>query len=52
MRAALFGSVTHDLRTPLASIKAAVTSLLDEDVAFDPAQRLSCSEPSSRRPTG
>ncbi|HEX6009045.1 MAG TPA: ATP-binding protein [Actinomycetota bacterium] len=29
-RAALFSSVTHDLRTPLASIKAAVTTLLQE----------------------
>ncbi|GIU98972.1 MAG: hypothetical protein KatS3mg014_0588 [Actinomycetota bacterium] len=28
LRAALFSSVTHDLRTPLASIKASVTSLL------------------------
>jgi len=25
----LFSSVTHDLRTPLASIKAGVTTLLD-----------------------
>jgi len=39
-RAALFSSVTHDLRTPLASIKAAVTSLLQEDVELDTAQRL------------
>ena len=39
LRAALFSSVTHDLRTPLASIKAAVTSLLDEDVPHDAAQR-------------
>jgi two-component system sensor histidine kinase KdpD len=39
VRAALFGSVTHDLRTPLASIKAAVTSLLDADVPFDDEQR-------------
>jgi two-component system sensor histidine kinase KdpD len=30
LRAALFSSVTHDLRTPLASITAAVSSLLDE----------------------
>jgi two-component system sensor histidine kinase KdpD len=30
-RAALFSSVTHDLRTPLASITASVTSLLDDD---------------------
>jgi two-component system sensor histidine kinase KdpD len=29
LRAALFSSVTHDLRTPLASIKASVTGLLD-----------------------
>ncbi len=37
-RAALFSSVTHDLRTPLASIKTAVTSLLQVDVRFDPTQ--------------
>ena len=37
-RAALFSSVTHDLRTPLASIKTAVTSLLQADVRFDPGQ--------------
>jgi two-component system sensor histidine kinase KdpD len=39
LRAALFSSVTHDLRTPLASIKAGVTSLLDEGVTLDAAQR-------------
>jgi two-component system, OmpR family, sensor histidine kinase KdpD len=39
MRAALFSSVTHDLRTPLASIKASATSLLEEGVAFDAAAR-------------
>jgi two-component system sensor histidine kinase KdpD len=38
-RAALFSAVTHDLRTPLASIKAAATSLLDDDAAHDEAQR-------------
>ena len=38
VRAALFSSVTHDLRTPLASIKTAVTSLLQVDVRFDEAQ--------------
>jgi two-component system sensor histidine kinase KdpD len=32
LRAALFSSVTHDLRTPLASIKASVTSLLGDGV--------------------
>jgi two-component system sensor histidine kinase KdpD len=39
-RAALFSSVTHDLRTPLASIKASVTTLLQEDLDLDPEQRL------------
>jgi two-component system sensor histidine kinase KdpD len=38
-RAALFSSVTHDLRTPLASIKASVTSLLDRESRHDGAQR-------------
>ena len=38
-RAALFSSVTHDLRTPLASIKASVTSLLDASAVLDDAAR-------------
>ena len=38
LRAALFSSVTHDLRTPLASIKAGVTSLLDPGASHDPSQ--------------
>ncbi|HSL15575.1 MAG TPA: ATP-binding protein [Actinomycetota bacterium] len=38
-RAALFSSVTHDLRTPLASIKAGVTTLLDPAVAVPPVER-------------
>ncbi|HKT37751.1 MAG TPA: ATP-binding protein, partial [Ktedonobacterales bacterium] len=33
------GSVTHDLRTPLASIKAAVTSLLGADVHWSASER-------------
>ncbi len=33
------GSVTHDLRTPLASIKAAVTSLLGADVHWSENER-------------
>jgi two-component system sensor histidine kinase KdpD len=37
-RAALFSSVTHDLRTPLTSIKTAVTSLLQIDVRLDQPQ--------------
>lgn len=39
VRAALFSSVTHDLRTPLAAIKASATSLQDAGVTFDSAQR-------------
>jgi two-component system sensor histidine kinase KdpD len=39
LRAAMFSSVTHDLRTPLASIKAGVTSLLDPSVDYDVDQR-------------
>ncbi|MEO8477537.1 MAG: ATP-binding protein [Actinomycetota bacterium] len=38
LRAAMFSSVTHDLRTPLASIKAGVTSLLDPSVNYEPEQ--------------
>jgi two-component system sensor histidine kinase KdpD len=36
MRAALLAAVSHDLRTPLASAKAAVTSLRSDDVQWDP----------------
>jgi two-component system sensor histidine kinase KdpD len=39
IRAALFASVTHDLRTPLASITASASSLLEEGVPFTPEQR-------------
>ena len=52
LRAALFSSVTHDLRTPLASIKASVTSLLSDDAVHDAANNGSCSRPCSKRPTG
>lgn len=38
-RAALFSSVTHDLRTPLASIKAGVSSLLQDDAVLGAEQR-------------
>jgi two-component system, OmpR family, sensor histidine kinase KdpD len=34
MRTALLAAVSHDLRTPVAGIKAAVTSLRSEDVAW------------------
>ncbi len=36
---ALFNSLSHDLRTPLAAIIGAVTSLLEEAELFDPAAR-------------
>jgi two-component system, OmpR family, sensor histidine kinase KdpD len=39
VRAALFSSVTHDLRTPLASITASASSLLEPDVPFSDEQR-------------
>jgi two-component system sensor histidine kinase KdpD len=39
IRAALFSSVTHDLRTPLASITASASSLLEEGVPFSEDQR-------------
>lgn len=35
LRAALLSSVSHDLRTPLATIKASVTSLLEKEVEWD-----------------
>jgi two-component system sensor histidine kinase KdpD len=37
LRTALLAAVSHDLRTPLASIKTAATSLLSDDVSFEPA---------------
>ena len=37
MRTALLAAVGHDLRTPLASAKAAVTSLRSDDIALDAA---------------
>jgi two-component system sensor histidine kinase KdpD len=39
LRTALLQAVSHDLRTPLASIKASATSLLQSDVAWDTGQR-------------
>jgi two-component system sensor histidine kinase KdpD len=37
LRTALLAAVSHDLRTPLSSIKAAVSSLLQRDVDFTPS---------------
>jgi two-component system sensor histidine kinase KdpD len=41
LRAALLSSVSHDLRTPLASIKASASSLLQEDVQWSDEERRS-----------
>ncbi len=48
LRTALLAAVSHDLRTPLASIKASVTSLLQPDVD---ARRRTLATSSSRRST-
>ncbi len=39
LRAALLSSVSHDLRTPLTSIKAAASSLLQEDIQWSEKER-------------
>ncbi|HRC49200.1 MAG TPA: ATP-binding protein, partial [Ilumatobacteraceae bacterium] len=41
LRTALLQAVSHDLRTPLASIKASVTGLMEGDVGFSPEDRSS-----------
>jgi two-component system sensor histidine kinase KdpD len=44
MRTALLAAVSHDLRTPLASIKASVSSLRQRDVRWSPEDRESLLE--------
>ncbi len=39
LRTALLSAVSHDLRTPLAAIKASVTSLLQQDVGWTAAEQ-------------
>ncbi len=41
LRKSLLSSVSHDLRTPLSSIKAAASSLLQEDVQWNEEERRS-----------
>ncbi len=38
LRTALLSAVSHDLRTPLSTIKASVTSLLERDVDWPPSE--------------
>ena len=52
VRTALLTAVSHDLRTPLASVKAAITSLRQSDVSGLPRMSRPCSPPSKRAPTG
>jgi Osmosensitive K+ channel histidine kinase len=40
LRTALFNSISHDLRTPLASIIGATTGLLEDDGVYTPEARL------------
>ena len=40
LKTALLASLSHDLRTPLASIKTSVTTLLGDDVDWTPAERV------------
>lgn len=44
LKTALLGSVTHDLRTPLAAIQAAAGSLLDPAVAWNDMDRRTIAE--------
>lgn len=39
LKTALLAGISHDLRTPLASIKTSVTSLIDDDVSWTDLQR-------------
>ena len=39
LRLAILSAVSHDLRTPLAGIKASVTSLLDDEIDWPPPER-------------
>jgi K+-sensing histidine kinase KdpD len=49
LKSALLDAVTHDLRTPLASIKASITTLLDEVRGESQEGELVALDPESRR---
>ena len=48
LKSALLDAVTHDLRTPLASIKASITTLLDEVKARNDSERVVALDAESR----
>ena len=52
IRTALLAAVSHDLRTPLASIKASVAACGRRTSSGRPGRGGRCSPPSSRTPTG
>ena len=52
IRTALLAAVSHDLRTPLASVKASVSSLRQTDISCARPTRPTCWPPSRRAPTG
>jgi len=51
LRSALLAAVSHDLRTPLSSIKAAASSLLSDQLEFGPRRPACSSRPSTTSPT-
>jgi K+-sensing histidine kinase KdpD len=48
LKSALLDAVTHDLRTPLASIKASITTLLDEVKTRNDSERVVALDAESR----
>ena len=48
MRTALLAAVSHDLRTPLASIKASISTLRQTGVELEPTRRRCSRRPKSR----
>ncbi len=49
LRAALLSSVSHDLRTPLASIKASASSLLQDDIQWSEEEKQSFAQTIERQ---
>ena len=52
VRTALLTAVSHDLRTPLASVKAAITSLRQTDVQWSAEDEATLLATIERTPTG